>query len=140
MSLEVLPREIPRLEQAAAGADAPAPLLRVEGLRVSVPGANGPVDAVHGVDFELRRGESLGLVGESGSGKTLTCRAILGELPGATAVSGGAVRLDGRDVAHLDAAGWRDLHSTRIGRSSRIRRRTSTRRCRSAASWRRCSA
>jgi ABC-type glutathione transport system ATPase component len=80
-----------------------------------VPDAGGTVDAVHGVDLELGRGETLGLVGESGSGKTLTCRAILGVLPGACAVAGGSIELDGAELTALDEAGWRRLRSTRIG-------------------------
>lgn len=39
------------------------------------------VPAVCGVDFELRRGETLALVGESGSGKTSLARALLGLMP-----------------------------------------------------------
>jgi ABC-type glutathione transport system ATPase component len=66
-------------------------LLTVSGLRISA----GARELVHGVDLELGHGEALGLVGESGSGKTLTCRAILGALPGRCAVTGGTIELDG---------------------------------------------
>jgi len=92
-----------------------APLLTVSGLRVAVPGRDGPVPAVHGVDLVLARGEALGLVGESGSGKTLTCRAILGALPGACSVLDGSIDLAGTELTELDGPGWRRLHSTRIG-------------------------
>jgi ABC-type glutathione transport system ATPase component len=86
-------------------------LLSVSGLRV----AAGAKDLVRGVDLTIGRGEALGLVGESGSGKTLTCRAILGVLPAACTVSAGAIDFDGVDLAGLDPAGWRALHSVRIG-------------------------
>jgi ABC-type glutathione transport system ATPase component len=66
-------------------------VLAVEGLRISA----GARELVHGVDLSLERRASLGLVGASGSGKTLTCRAILGALPGACAVTGGTIALDG---------------------------------------------
>jgi ABC-type glutathione transport system ATPase component len=90
-------------------------LLTVTDLRVAVPGPGGPVAAVGGVDLTLARGEALGLVGESGSGKTMTCRAILGALPGACSVAGGSIVLGDTELTALDAAGWRGLHSTRIG-------------------------
>jgi ABC-type glutathione transport system ATPase component len=86
-------------------------LLEVSGLRVSAAAR----EVVHGVDLTVARGEALGLVGESGSGKTLTCRAVLGVLPGACAVSAGTIAFAGVDLARLDARGWRALRSTRIG-------------------------
>jgi ABC-type glutathione transport system ATPase component len=85
--------------------------LDVTGLRIAASGR----EVVHGVDLAVARGEALGLVGESGSGKTLTCRAILGVLPGACTVASGAIDFDGVDLTGLDARGWRGLHSTRIG-------------------------
>ncbi|MEF9915437.1 dipeptide/oligopeptide/nickel ABC transporter permease/ATP-binding protein [Streptomyces sp. P5-A9] len=68
------------------------PVLVVEGLRVSFPGARGPVTAVRGVGFSVGRGESVGVVGESGSGKSLTALAVsrLVEHPGVV----GADRLE----------------------------------------------
>jgi peptide/nickel transport system ATP-binding protein len=60
--------------------------------------------AVDGVDFEIARGETLGLVGESGSGKSTLARMVVGLLP-ATA---GNVRIEGVDLAaSRDAAAWR---------------------------------
>ena len=54
------------------------PILEVKDLRVNIKVDEGTLTAVRGVNFEIRRGETLGLVGESGCGKSLTSKAILG--------------------------------------------------------------
>jgi oligopeptide transport system ATP-binding protein len=81
------------------------PLLEVRGLHMHFPITEGlisrrrigEVKAVDGVDFSIRRGETLGLVGESGCGKTTTGRCIL-RLETPTA---GEIRYDGLDIAKL---------------------------------------
>ena len=57
-------------------------------------GKPGRVRAVDGVNFVLRRGESLGLVGESGCGKSTLARAVLG----LDALQQGSVAVGGSDV------------------------------------------
>lgn len=51
-------------------------LLRVRDLRVSTTGAH-PVDLVDHVNFDVRRGEVLGIVGESGAGKSVIVRSLV---------------------------------------------------------------
>ncbi len=51
-------------------------LLRVKGLKV----AYGGIQAVKGVDFEVREGELVSLIGSNGAGKTTTMKAITGTL------------------------------------------------------------
>ena len=53
------------------------PLLSVEDLHVSFRKGNADVQAVAGISFTMRQGETLGLVGESGCGKSTTGRAIV---------------------------------------------------------------
>ncbi len=52
-------------------------LLKVSGLKV----AYGGIQAVKGVDFEVREGELVSLIGSNGAGKTTTMKAITGSLP-----------------------------------------------------------
>jgi len=54
-----------------------AVLLKVKGLKV----AYGGIQAVKGVDFEVREGELVTLIGSNGAGKTTTMKAITGTLP-----------------------------------------------------------
>jgi oligopeptide transport system ATP-binding protein len=90
------------------------PLLEVRGLQMHFPVTEGivvnrkvgDVKAVDGIDFTVRRGETLGLVGESGCGKTTTGRCIL-RLEKPTA---GAILYDGVDIAKLER---RDLVALR---------------------------
>ena len=80
------------------------PLVSVRGLTVRFTGGDRPVDAVNGVDFELAKGEVLGVLGESGSGKSVTLRALLRILPARRSRIGGAIRVAGRDVLALSDA------------------------------------
>jgi branched-chain amino acid transport system ATP-binding protein len=52
-------------------------LLKVKGLKV----AYGGIEAVKGVDLEVREGELVTLIGSNGAGKTSTMKAITGSLP-----------------------------------------------------------
>lgn len=85
--------------------EATTPLLRVQGLRMSVPNSkeHSRRPLLRGIDLDLAAGETLGLVGESGSGKSLTARTVLGLFPRG-AQTEGAVRFDGRDVLTMPPA------------------------------------
>jgi peptide/nickel transport system ATP-binding protein len=83
------------------GADRPTatdPILAVRGLTAGYgrTGADGlpAVPVLKDVDFEIRRGSSLGVIGESGSGKSTLARVIAGLLPAAR----GALLLDGKPL------------------------------------------
>src|ERR1700688_4096653 len=78
-------------------------LLEVEDLRVAFAVGGREVRAVDGVSSTVEPGRTLAIIGESGSGKTVGCRAIMGLLPGNTAVSGSA-RLRGSELIGLSDA------------------------------------
>jgi peptide/nickel transport system ATP-binding protein len=73
-------------------------LLDVRDLAVKFPTQDGVVNAVSGLSFTLRRGETLGIVGESGSGKSVTNLAILGLLNTKRSQVTGEILLNGKDL------------------------------------------
>ncbi|EIC06479.1 ABC transporter related protein [Microbacterium laevaniformans OR221] len=95
---------------AAASSDARA--VDIRDLDVTFATDGGDVHAVRGVSLDVRPGEVLAIVGESGSGKTVTARSILGLLP-ETALTQGAVVLDGTDVIGLDREAMRRVRGTK---------------------------
>jgi oligopeptide/dipeptide ABC transporter ATP-binding protein len=101
-------------DQATPGASSEPgnELLTVTGLQKHFPVRRGllqrkvaAVQAVDGLDFAVRRGETLSLVGESGCGKTTTGR-LLTRLLEPTA---GKIVFDGRDITHLSVGRMRPL-------------------------------
>ena len=94
------------VERVASDAE---PVLQAKGLRVSypvpLPGLRGwfrqgRFVALHGADFEIAPGTTLGVVGESGSGKSTLALAALGLLP-----HEGSLRVAGTDWAQARAGG-----------------------------------
>lgn len=57
------------------------PLVSIKGLKTYFFTEDGVVPAIDGVDFEVRRGETLAIVGESGSGKSVTSLSIMRLIP-----------------------------------------------------------
>ena len=52
-------------------------LVEIENLFVKFNTDSGEVNAVNGISFDIKKGETLALVGESGSGKSVTARGII---------------------------------------------------------------
>ena len=73
-------------------------IVRVEDVYKHYPAAGGAVvQAVSGVNLNIRRGETLGLVGESGCGKSTLARLITALQP----VTGGRIVFDGQELGKL---------------------------------------
>jgi oligopeptide/dipeptide ABC transporter ATP-binding protein len=91
-------------------------VLRVERLEIGLHRAKSVVPLVTGVDLAVSRRQVLGLVGESGSGKSLTSLAIARLLDGrALRVTGGSVRLAGRDLLLLPESAMNAIRGNDIG-------------------------
>jgi ABC-type dipeptide/oligopeptide/nickel transport system ATPase component len=54
------------------------------------------------VSLSVKRGNVLGIVGESGSGKTMTALSVMGLLSPAASITGGSIRLGGKDISQVD--------------------------------------
>ena len=80
---------------AASQAPGSAPLLAVSGLQAWY----GESHILHGVDFEVRRGEVVTLLGRNGVGKTTTLKSIMGMVGKRT----GSVRFEGTETISLSS-------------------------------------
>jgi branched-chain amino acid transport system ATP-binding protein len=70
-------------------------MLEVTGLSAGY----GQVEVLHGLDFQVPKGQVVALIGSNGAGKTTTMRALSGMIrPRA-----GSIRLNGREIGGLDS-------------------------------------
>ncbi|HXE40799.1 MAG TPA: ATP-binding cassette domain-containing protein [Azonexus sp.] len=81
--------------QRGAGPAGGDVLLSVSGLESGY----GRIKALKGIDFEVKRGETVALVGSNGAGKTTFLRTLSGVQP----MSAGRIRFDGEDISGLRA-------------------------------------
>ena len=89
------------------------PLLCVRDLKLGFQYDEGLIPILHGIDFEIDRGQALGIVGESGCGKSVTWLAALG-LAGSRARSTGSITLDGKELLHADERVMTTVRGRRI--------------------------
>ena len=88
--------------------------LQVRNLRISFRTANGKVQAVRGIDFDLAKGETLAIVGESGSGKSVTSKAILGIQAGNAITESGEIIYDGKDLLKISEEDFHKIRGDKI--------------------------
>ncbi len=89
-------------------------LLQIRDLHTSFYTRDGVVKAVDGVNFEVRRGEVLGLVGESGCGKSVTSLSILRLVGPPGKIDSGEILFDGRDLMKLSSGEMTQIRGNRI--------------------------
>lgn len=90
-----------------------APLLEVRDLRVTARTGDASIEILHGIGFDIGRGEAIGVVGESGSGKSVTARSIIRLLPENTNVTGD-ILFEGESVPGMDRRRLREFRAHRV--------------------------
>jgi lipoprotein-releasing system ATP-binding protein len=99
------------LRGPSAPANSNGVVLKVRGLTKRFHEGRIDLTVLHGVDLDVRAGETLAIVGASGSGKS-TLLHLMGGLDAPTA---GNVELHGEDMAHVDAAEQGRLRNRHLG-------------------------
>ncbi|MGH3260608.1 MAG: dipeptide ABC transporter ATP-binding protein [Trebonia sp.] len=99
---------------AAPATDPAAPALDVSNLDVAYRVRGTDRLALRDVSFVIGQGETYGLVGESGSGKSTAALALVRYLPRNGRVSGGTIRINGRDPLAMGRRELRELRARTV--------------------------
>ncbi len=90
-------------------------LLSVKDLVIHYFTDNGTVQAVNGISFDLKEGETLGLVGETGAGKTTTALGIMQLVPDPPGrIVSGEIDWRGKNLMHVSKFGMRMIRGKEI--------------------------
>ena len=89
-------------------------LLKVKDLHTYFYTSGGVVKAVNGIDFSIRKGETVGLVGESGCGKSVTALSIMRLNPSPPAQTDGQILFEGEDLLLKPLAEMRSIRGAKI--------------------------
>lgn len=90
-------------------------LLEVNNLKTYFYTEDGVVRAVDGVDFQIKKGETLGIVGESGCGKSVTSLSILRLIPNPPGkIIDGEILFKGQNLLSISEADMRKIRGNDI--------------------------
>jgi oligopeptide/dipeptide ABC transporter ATP-binding protein len=89
-------------------------ILQVSDLKTYFFTEDGVVKAVDGVDFEVKRGEIMGLVGESGCGKSVTSFSVMRLISMPGKIVEGSITFDGQDLLGLPESEMTHIRGNRI--------------------------
>jgi oligopeptide/dipeptide ABC transporter ATP-binding protein len=84
-------------------------LLSIKNLNINFQMKNNTLEAVRGISFSLKRGETLGVVGESGCGKSITNLALMGLLADNGSVSAEELLFEGQDLLKMNELSWQKI-------------------------------
>lgn len=101
---------MPKTEKSAPSTS----ILDVQDLKTYYHTLRGPVKAVDGVSFQVRKGEALGLAGESGCGKTTVALSVLKILPSGGRIVGGQMLFNDLDLVKLKEKQMREVRWKKI--------------------------
>ena len=89
-------------------------ILEVKDLHIHFNAFAGAVKAIRGVNFHLKKGETLAIVGESGSGKSVTTKAVTRILPENAVIDSGEITYKGQDILNLDEKEFTKIRGNEI--------------------------
>ena len=87
--------------------------LQVRDLRVQIETDTATLDILHGISFDIYKGETLGIVGESGCGKSMTALSIM-RLTQPNAKVSGSITLDGQSLLDMPMKEFRKIRGNRM--------------------------
>lgn len=90
------------------------PLVDVRDLKIHFFTFRGAAKAVDGVDFQIRKNQTLGLIGESGCGKTTMAMAIMRFVKPPGRIVAGRILFDGADIVAMRDEAIRQLRGRKI--------------------------